>query len=74
MCVYIHDLKLFLVILDLPPVFSAQTFQDAVEGSDGLKRVDTSETRTKLVWVLVLDQGSGNWSVWLAVTSSLTGK
>lgn len=71
MCVYIHDLELALVVLDLPPVFSAQTFQDAVEGSDGLKCVD-GETRTRLV--RVLDQGSGPWfglsrnQVWATVT------
>lgn len=41
--VYIHDRKLVLLVLDLPPVISAQTLQDAVKGSDGLKPEDSSE-------------------------------
>lgn len=42
MHVYIHDMNLVLVILDQPPVFSSQTLQDAVKGSDGLKQERTS--------------------------------
>lgn len=34
---YIHELNLALMGLDQPPLLSAQTLQDAVKGSDGLK-------------------------------------